>query len=72
MPTLTAFEKNGLKIIFALEKLPDTSNTLSINVTATNTTLSNMTDFLFQAAIPKVTLLLQQIIINLFFILLPH
>ncbi|KAK9693608.1 Adaptin N terminal region [Popillia japonica] len=53
VPTLTAFEKNGLKIIFALEKLPDTSNTLSINVTATNTTLSNMTDFLFQAAIPK-------------------
>ncbi|KAI4460932.1 adaptin alpha/gamma/epsilon [Holotrichia oblita] len=53
VPILTAFEKNGLKIIFALEKLPDTSNTLSINVTATNTTLSNMTDFLFQAAIPK-------------------
>lgn len=53
---LTAFEKNGLKIVFGLEKLPDTSNTLSINVTATNNTLSNMTDFLFQAAIPKVTI----------------
>ncbi|KRT82627.1 hypothetical protein AMK59_3340 [Oryctes borbonicus] len=53
VPTLTAFERNGLKITFALEKLPEASNTLSINVTATNTTLSNMTDFLFQAAIPK-------------------
>lgn len=53
---LTAFEKNGLKIVFGLEKLPDTGNTLSINVTATNNTLSNMTDFLFQAAIPKVTI----------------
>ncbi|GJQ75627.1 hypothetical protein Trydic_g17705 [Trypoxylus dichotomus] len=53
VPTLTAFEKNGLKIIFALEKLPETNNTLSINVTATNNTLSNITDFLFQAAIPK-------------------
>lgn len=57
MPTLTAFEKNGLKITFTLEKLPDTNNTLSINVTAINNTLSNMTDFLFQAAIPKVNIL---------------
>lgn len=52
VPTLTAFDKNGLKIIFSLEKMPE-NNVLSINVTATNSTLSNMTDFLFQAAVPK-------------------
>lgn len=50
---ITAFEQAGLKVVFSLEKVPD-SNTLTINVTATNNTLSNMSDFLFQAAVPKV------------------
>ena len=54
VPTITAFEKNGLKITFALERVPDATNTLAINVTAVNNTLSNMTDYLFQAAVPKV------------------
>lgn len=53
VPMITAFEKDGLKIVFALEKVPD-SNTLTINVISTNCTLSNMTDYLFQAAVPKV------------------
>lgn len=53
VPTLTAFEKNGLKLIFSLEKLSE-SNMISINVIATNSTSSNMTEFLFQAAVPKV------------------
>ncbi|XP_071050180.1 AP-1 complex subunit gamma-1 isoform X2 [Onthophagus taurus] len=53
VPMITAFDKNGLKITFSLEKIPDTNNTLSINVSATNSTLSNMTDFLFQAAVPR-------------------
>lgn len=51
MPTITAFDRDGLKIMFALEKIE--SNSISINVTASNHTLSNMTDFLFQAAVPK-------------------
>lgn len=55
MPTLTAFEKNGLKLVFSLERLPESNNTVSIHLTATNSTLSNMTDFLFQAAVPKVS-----------------
>lgn len=53
VPTLTAFDKDGLKIIFSLDKLPE-SNSLSINVTATNNTMKNITEYLFQAAVPKV------------------
>ncbi|KAK4876370.1 hypothetical protein RN001_012792 [Aquatica leii] len=52
VPTLTAFDKNGLKIVFSLEKMSE-SNMVSIHLTATNSTISNMTDFLFQAAVPK-------------------
>nr|XP_023012502.1 AP-1 complex subunit gamma-1 isoform X2 [Leptinotarsa decemlineata]XP_023012503.1 AP-1 complex subunit gamma-1 isoform X2 [Leptinotarsa decemlineata]XP_023012504.1 AP-1 complex subunit gamma-1 isoform X2 [Leptinotarsa decemlineata]XP_023012505.1 AP-1 complex subunit gamma-1 isoform X2 [Leptinotarsa decemlineata] len=52
VPTLTAYNKDGLKIVFSLDKVPD-SNTLTINVTTTNHTLSNMTDYLFQVAVPK-------------------
>lgn len=53
MPVITAFDQNGLKVVFSLEKVPD-SNTLNVNVAAVNNTLSNMSDFLFQAAVPKV------------------
>lgn len=53
VPTMIAYDKEGLKITFTLEKIRD-SNTLVINVNATNNTLSNMTDFLFQVAVPKV------------------
>ncbi|EFA09960.1 AP-1 complex subunit gamma-1 isoform X2 [Tribolium castaneum] len=52
VPTITAYDKDGLKMCFSLEKVPD-SNTLTINMVATNLTLSAMTDFLFQAAVPK-------------------
>ncbi|KAF5307950.1 hypothetical protein FQR65_LT06517 [Abscondita terminalis] len=52
VPTLTAFDKNGLKIVFSIEKMSE-SNMVSIHLTATNSTISNMTDFLFQAAVPK-------------------
>ncbi|XP_023310674.1 AP-1 complex subunit gamma-1 [Anoplophora glabripennis] len=52
VPTITAYNKEGLKIIFSLDRVPD-SNQLTINMTATNQTLSNMTDFLFQAAVPR-------------------
>ncbi|RMX50218.1 hypothetical protein pdam_00004802 [Pocillopora damicornis] len=53
-PPITAFEKNGLKIIFAFEKVPgNPSNVVSIMVTATNSLAFPMTDFVFQAAVPK-------------------
>lgn len=53
VPIITAYDKDGLKIVFTLDKLADT-NSLTINVVATNNNLSSMTDFLFQAAVPKV------------------
>ncbi|XP_072389178.1 AP-1 complex subunit gamma-1 isoform X1 [Diabrotica undecimpunctata] len=52
VPTVTAYQKDGLKIIFSLEKIPD-SNTLSINVATTNYTVSTMTDYIFQVAVPR-------------------
>ncbi|CAG9863919.1 unnamed protein product [Phyllotreta striolata] len=52
VPTLTAYNKDGLQIVFSLNKIPD-SNTLSINVTTTNNTLSTMTDYIFQVAVPR-------------------
>lgn len=53
-PPITAFENNGLKIIFAFEKVPgNPSNVVSIMVTATNSLAFPMTDFVFQAAVPK-------------------
>lgn len=54
VPTITAFDKDGLKIVFSLEKVPE-SNTLTVNVAAVNNTLSNISEFLFQAAVPKVS-----------------
>lgn len=61
MPTITAFDQGGLKVVFSLEKVPD-SNTLNVNVAAVNNTLSNMSDFLFQAAVPKVSVFCDMII----------
>jgi AP-1 complex subunit gamma-1 len=52
VPIITAYDKDGLNMCFSLDKVPD-SNTLTINAVATNQTLSTMTDFLFQAAVPK-------------------
>ncbi|XP_068691732.1 AP-1 complex subunit gamma-1-like isoform X1 [Montipora foliosa] len=53
-PPITAFESNGLKIDFAFEKVPgNPSNVVSIMVTATNSLSIPMTDFVFQAAVPK-------------------
>ena len=51
---MTIFEKSGLKITFKLEKPLDNPDLLIINMLAQNSGLSKMTDFLFQAAIPKV------------------
>lgn len=52
VPTLVAYDKDGINILFAFDKIPD-SNTLTINVTVTNNSVSTLTDFLFQAAVPK-------------------
>ncbi|XP_027198587.1 adaptor protein complex 1, gamma subunit [Dermatophagoides pteronyssinus] len=50
---ITAFDKNGLKIVFQFERCADNPLTISITMIATNTTDQPMNDFLFQAAVPK-------------------
>ena len=55
LPSMTAYEKNGLKIVFQLERLPDNPNTTVITMSATNETLNPMSEFLFQVAVPKVS-----------------
>ncbi|XP_022247312.1 AP-1 complex subunit gamma-1-like [Limulus polyphemus] len=53
IPSLTAFEKNGLKLDFSFEKPVDNPQMIIILLSATNQTPTPMTDFLFQAAVPK-------------------
>ena len=57
--TVTAVEKNGLKIVFNFEKNPDPDSPITIHLEATNQNSSNISEFLFQAAVPKVGLRLQ-------------
>lgn len=52
LPSITAYEKDGLTMTFTLEKVADT-DTVSICMTATNSNSEEMTEFLFQAAVPK-------------------
>ena len=47
-PTLTAYDKNGLKIVFNLERPNDSPDTTVVSMVATNSTSSNFTEFLFQ------------------------
>lgn len=49
-PTLTAYDKNGLKIIFNLERPSDSPDTTVVSMVATNSTSSNFTEFLFQVS----------------------
>ncbi|XP_049816900.1 AP-1 complex subunit gamma-1 isoform X3 [Schistocerca nitens] len=53
LPSIIAYEKNGLKITFSLERLPDNPSTIVVTMIALNETMNTMADFLFQAAVPK-------------------
>ncbi|XP_076373117.1 AP-1 complex subunit gamma-1-like isoform X2 [Tachypleus tridentatus] len=53
IPSLTAFEKNGLKLEFSFEKPLDNPQMIVILLSVANQTPTPMTDFLFQAAVPK-------------------
>jgi len=53
LSTITAVEKNGLKIVFNFEKNQDQTAPITIHLEATNQNSSNISDFLFQAAVPK-------------------
>lgn len=54
--TVTAVEKNGLKIVFNFEKNQDPNSPITIHLEATNQNSSNISEFLFQAAVPKVVI----------------
>ncbi len=51
---MTAYNKNGLKIEFTFERSNPNPNIAVITIHATNSTEVDMTEFVFQAAVPKV------------------
>jgi len=55
IPSITAFEKDGLKLVFHFEQNLDNPKTITIHLIATNSNENSISDFLFQAAVPKVT-----------------
>lgn len=52
--SMIVLDKAGLKITFKLERPPDIADLLIINMSAQNSGSAILTDFLFQAAVPKV------------------
>lgn len=54
MPSITVYEKEGLQIEFKLERQSD--DLLVIHMSAQNSNTNPLTEFLFQAAVPKVIL----------------
>lgn len=55
IPPITSYDKNGLKIEFTFERSLNDQHTLLITMVAHNSTTSPMDEFLFQAAVPKVS-----------------
>uniref|UniRef100_A0A667X5I2 AP-1 complex subunit gamma n=1 Tax=Myripristis murdjan TaxID=586833 RepID=A0A667X5I2_9TELE len=53
IPPMTAYNKNGLKIEFTFERANPNPNIAVITIHASNSTEADMTDFVFQAAVPK-------------------
>lgn len=50
----TVYDKGGLRIDFSVQKGPESPTTNIVNVSAFNTTTTPFTEFIFQAAVPKV------------------
>ncbi|XP_029464110.1 AP-1 complex subunit gamma-1 isoform X1 [Rhinatrema bivittatum] len=53
IPPITAYSKNGLKIEFTFERSNTNPSVTVITIHASNSTEMEMTDFVFQAAVPK-------------------
>ncbi|XP_064404142.1 AP-1 complex subunit gamma-1-like [Halichondria panicea] len=55
IPNMTAFEKNGLRVVFTFQRSldPTTPAVVAIILNATNSTPTPLTDFVFQCAVPK-------------------
>ena len=55
IPPITAYEKNGLTLKFEFDASTlQVNHAFGVSVTASNSLSSPMTDFVFQAAVPKV------------------
>lgn len=54
IPSIVAFEKNDLKIVFSFERPLENDKLTVISAVATNATPAAVEDFLLQAAVPKV------------------
>lgn len=54
IPDITAYEKGGVKIDFGFEKDPNNPAVVNVKVSSSNSLSVPMTDFVFQAAVPKV------------------
>jgi hypothetical protein len=55
IPSIVAYDAEGLKLVFAFEKPANNPQLLNVNVTATNTSAAVITDYVFQAAVPTVS-----------------
>ncbi|XP_034950277.1 AP-1 complex subunit gamma-1 isoform X3 [Chelonus insularis] len=53
VPSIVVLDKAGLKVIFKVERSSDVLDLLIINMTAMNSNTTPLTDFLFQAAVPR-------------------
>ena len=58
IPDITTFEKNGLKIVFSFHgPNPADPSAVSITLKPSNSNLTPLSQFLFQATVPKVDML---------------
>ena len=64
--SMVVLDKAGLKITFRLERPPDIADLLIINMSAQNSGSAILTDFLFQAAVPKVVINFCVVFVNYF------
>ena len=53
LPTVTAYERNGLRVDFSFDRPADNPLLVIVTLTATSTFGITLGDFLFQAAVPK-------------------
>ena len=51
--TVTAYEKGGLKIMFQCVRAPENPTMIQLNTLFTNSSPGAITEFIFQAAVPK-------------------
>ena len=64
IPSLVAYDQNGLKLTYEFERNDSDPKILIIRMKAQNSYDKPMSDFLFQAAVPKVNILYKSLIYN--------